>query len=82
MMIFSDEGFEGQVGEPVVKSFRATPAWKALADAAFIAMPSASGSMQLPVSRKVECEIPAKWVLIIVVSARMRDDVYYYDVTE
>ena len=51
MMIFSDEGFEGQVGEPVVKSFRATPAWKALADAAFIAMPSASGSMQLPVSR-------------------------------
>ena len=26
--------FEGQVGEPVVRSFRATPAWKALADAA------------------------------------------------
>jgi hypothetical protein len=27
--------FEGQVGEAVVKNFRATPALKALADAAF-----------------------------------------------
>ena len=31
--------FEGQVGEAVVKNFRAPPAWKALADAAFTAMP-------------------------------------------
>ena len=59
--------FEGQVGEAVVKNFRATPALKALADAAFIAMPG-TGYVWIDAATSVaegECEVPAKWVHII-----------------